>query len=181
MVRRGQAAQSRVERGQVSRARHELTGAPWAPKNEETLAQLRGQRPQEQIKEIPRAVLEFQPDHPLNMNRKIFHDCLRGAPSGVASGPGGCTNEMLRGCLDDEETISLLFETAEDFARGQVPPIVCRNLMLATMTALQKRTEASPPEPLSVDSWQRFWHASSATNWKQLALHCSLHCRPGRG
>ena len=29
--RRGAAAQSRVERGQVSRARHELTGAPLAP------------------------------------------------------------------------------------------------------------------------------------------------------
>ena len=139
MVRRGQAAQSRVERGQVSRARHELTGAPLALKNEETLAQLRRQRPQEQIKEIPRAVSEFQPDHPLNMDRKIFFDCLRGAPSGVASGPGGCTNEMLRVCLDDQETVSLLFEAAEDFARGQVPPVVCRSLMLATMTTLQKR------------------------------------------
>ena len=134
MVRRGQAAQSRVERGQVSRARHELTGAPLAPKNEETLAQLRRQRPQEQIKEIPRAV-SFQPDHLLNMDRKIFLDCFRGAPSGVASGPG-CTNEMLRVCLDDQETVSLLFEV--DFARGQ-PPVVCRSLMLATMTAFQKR------------------------------------------
>ena len=33
----------------------------------------------------------------------------------------------------------LLFEAAEDFARGQVPSVVCRSLMLATMTALQKR------------------------------------------
>ena len=73
------------------------------------------------------------------MDRKIFLDCLRGAPSGVASGPGGRTNEMLRVCLDDQETVSLLFEAAEDFARGQVPPVVCRSLMLATMTALQKR------------------------------------------
>ena len=138
MIRRGEAAQSRVERGQVSRARHELVGAPLAPKNADTLAQLRRQRPQEQLRELPRTVTEFQPERPLNLDRKIFHDCLRGSPSGVASGPGGCTNEMLRVCLDDQETLSLVFEAAQDFARGQVPNVVCRSLMLATMTALQK-------------------------------------------
>ena len=127
MIRRGQAAQSRVERGQVSRARHEFVGAP-----------LPSQRPQEQLRELPRTVTDFQPERPLNLDRKIFHDCLRGSPSGVASGPGGCTNEMLRVCLDDQETLSLVFEAAQDFARGQVPNVVCRSLMLATMTALQK-------------------------------------------
>ena len=45
---------------------------------------------------------------------------------------------MLRVCLDDQETLSLVFEAAQDFARGQVPNVVCRSLMLATMTALQK-------------------------------------------
>ena len=34
---------------------------------------------------------------------------------------------------------------------------------------------------LSVDSLQRSSHASSVTQWKQLALRCSLHCRPGQG
>ena len=63
----------------------------------------------------------------------------RSSPSGVAPGPGRCTNEMWRVCLEDQETLSLLFEAAEDFARGQVPPVVCRSLMLGTMTALQKR------------------------------------------
>ena len=33
----------------------------------------------------------------------------------------------------------VMFEAAEDSARGQVPTVVCRSLMLATMTALQKR------------------------------------------
>ena len=46
--RRG-AAQSRVERGQVSRARQELTGATLAPKTDETLRELQGRRPQEMI------------------------------------------------------------------------------------------------------------------------------------
>ena len=39
--RRGRAAQSRVQQGQVSRARQELTGAPLVPRNEDTLQQLR--------------------------------------------------------------------------------------------------------------------------------------------
>ena len=102
----------------------------------EPLAQLRRQRPQEQLRELSRRVTEFQPERPLNLDKQIFHDCLRGLPSGVASGPGGCTNEMLVVCL--EETLSLVFEAAQDFARGQVPAVVCRSLMLATMTALQK-------------------------------------------
>ena len=115
MIRRGQAAQNRVERGQVSRARHELVGVPLAPKNAETLAQLRRQRQQEQLRELPRTVTEFQPERPLNLDRKIFHDCFRGSPSGVPSVSGGCTNEMLRVCLDDQETLSLVFEAALRF------------------------------------------------------------------
>ena len=137
--RRGQAAQSRIQRGQVSRARQELTGAALAPQNEETLQEMRRQRPEVQVRLIPPAVLEFEPDTPLTMDRKIFHSCLQGTPSGVAPGPGGCTNEMLRTCLDDAETLSLLLQAAEDFARGHVPDDVCRALMLATMTGLQKR------------------------------------------
>ena len=137
--RRGVAVQNRVQRGQVSRAREELTGAALAPKNAETLAELRRQRPQAQIKEIPPEVMEFQPAAPLNLDPKIFHHCLSGAPSGVAPGPGGCTNEMLRVCLDDIETTQLLFRAVEDLARGEVPEAASRPLMLATMTALEKK------------------------------------------
>ena len=51
--RRGKAAQARVQRRQVSRARQELTGAALAPKNEATSRELRARRPQEQLREIP--------------------------------------------------------------------------------------------------------------------------------
>ena len=34
------------------------------------------------------------------------------SPSGSAPGPGGCSNEMLRVCLDDVETLGLLFFSA---------------------------------------------------------------------
>ena len=91
----------------MSCARQELTGAALAPKNGATLGELRHQRPQTQLREIPPA--------------------------------GGCSNEMLRVCLDDPEILSLLCDAAEDFARGEIPDNVTRCLMLATMTALEKR------------------------------------------
>ena len=115
-VRRGLAVQSRVQRGQVSRARHELTGTPLAPKTEATLQDMQSWR----------------------FDVKLFVKCLRTAPSGSAPGPGGCTNEMLRVCLDDVETLALLVSAAEDFARAETPDVT-RSFMLATMTALQKK------------------------------------------
>ena len=60
-MRRAQAAHSRIQRGQVSRARQELTGAALAPKNGATLGELRHQRPQTQLREILPVVLEAQP------------------------------------------------------------------------------------------------------------------------
>ena len=49
-------------RGQVSRARHELTGAPLAPKNATTLEELQSKRLVEQASPIPQAVLDFVPE-----------------------------------------------------------------------------------------------------------------------
>ena len=58
-ARRGAAGQSRVQRGQVSRGRHELTMAPWAPRNNVTLEGFRRQRPQDQQSAITKVVLGF--------------------------------------------------------------------------------------------------------------------------
>ena len=52
-IRRRQTAQSRVQRGQVSRARQALIGASLAPRNSETLDALQNRRPQERISVIP--------------------------------------------------------------------------------------------------------------------------------
>ena len=49
-----------------------------------------------------------------------------GKPSGCSPGPGRCTNEMLRVCLDDHELFQLLFSASEDFARGTGPSTVGR-------------------------------------------------------
>ena len=127
-VRKGQAALSRVRRGQLSRARQELTGAALAPKTLDTLAQLQGRRPQEREMEIPAEV----------MDHALFTKCLQSAPSGCAPDPGGCSNEMLRVCLDDCEVFQLLFRAAEDCASASMPESASKAFMSATMTALQK-------------------------------------------
>ena len=126
--RRGKAAQARVQRGQVSRARQELTGAALAPKNEATLQELRARRPQEQVQPIPQKVLDFMPIAEVNLNAKLFTTCLREAPSGSSPGPGVCTNEMLKVCLDN----------TEHCARSPVPDCIFKEFTMATMTALQK-------------------------------------------
>ena len=87
--RRALAAQSRVQRGQVSRARQELTGAALAPRNATTLEALQGRRPQDPVSAIPREVLDFQPASPLQLDSKAFAKCLREAPAGCSPGPGG--------------------------------------------------------------------------------------------
>ena len=136
--RRGLAAQEKVKRGQVSRARQALVGAALSPKTEETLEELRRRRPQAALRQIPQEVMDYAPDSPLAMDMKIFAKCLRTAPAGSSAGPGGCSNEMLKVCLDDEETCQLLFLAAEDFARGTAPN-VSQCFMLANLTALQKK------------------------------------------
>ena len=62
------------------------------------------------------------------MDFVLFTKCLQSAPSGVSAGPGGCTNEMLRVCLDDTEVLQLLFRAAEDFARTNVPESVSKSV-----------------------------------------------------
>ena len=107
-ARRGKAAQNRVQMGQVSRARQELTGASVAPRNAATLEELRRRRPQQRRANIPEEVTNFVPEDELVLESKLFAVCLRSAPSGSAPGPGGCTNEILRVCLDDKETLLML-------------------------------------------------------------------------
>ena len=122
----------------MSRARQELGGAVLAPKTLETLAELQNRKPQEQVREIPVEVLASNPT-PVNLDGAMFTKCLASAPSGSAPGPGGCTYEMFKLCLDDAETSLLLFRAAEDLARAQAPDCITRAFMCATMTAFQKQ------------------------------------------
>ena len=102
----------------------------------ETLAELQGRRPQVRVVDIPQEVIDFVPDRPVELDMKLSTKCLQSAPSGCSPGPGGCTNEMLRLCLDDPELVQLLFKAAEVCARARMPDTVMKAFMSATMTAL---------------------------------------------
>ena len=73
-VKRGMAAQSKIQRGQVSRGRQALTGAELAPKTEETFQLLQGRRPQAQIRAISDEAMQFAPEHPVQLeaSRQVF-------------------------------------------------------------------------------------------------------------
>ena len=96
--RPGVAARNRVQRGQVFRARHELTGAAFAPEIAKSVAELRRRRRQAEKKEIPPDMMEFQPAAPLNLDPKIFHSCLSEAPPGVAPSPGAVSSQLATVC-----------------------------------------------------------------------------------
>ena len=72
------------------------------------------------------------------MDAKLFAECLRSALSGCSPGPGGCSNEISKVCLDDHEGLKLLLSATEDFAKAAVPDSVFKAFMVARMTALQK-------------------------------------------
>ena len=155
-------------------ATQELVGSPLAPKNEETLRELLERRPQVATREIPREVLDFSPPAPLELNFKLFSNCLRSAPAGSSPGPGGCTNEMLKVCLDDQETLQLLFCAADEFARGDVPRGVGHCFTLATLTALQKDGGVR-----GIATGTTFRRSKSASRSKQRVLHSSSRCPLG--
>jgi hypothetical protein len=99
---------------------------------------MQSKRPAEARTPLPQDVLDFQPPAPLLLDNKLFLECLRTAPRGSEPGPGGCTYEMLRTLLDDEDALEELFDAAQCLARGDVPPPVAEALVAARLTALQK-------------------------------------------
>ena len=128
---------SRVERGQVSRARQELTGAALAPKTADTLGELQEKRPVSPVRRS-HPLFSNTPERPVDLDADLFQ-CLPSASSGAAPGPRGCTKEMLKVCLDDREVLQFLFRIAEDAARVEMQESVGRAFMSTTMTALQKK------------------------------------------
>ena len=121
MELRGHAAMAKIQAGQVSRAHHVLTGAPLAPRTEETFNLLLGRILQEQVRPIPEAVFRVRPEEQVKLKKSVFSKCLQEAISGSSPGPGLCSNEILRVCLEDGELLSLLHFAAQDLARGEVP------------------------------------------------------------
>ena len=69
---KARAACQEVRVGEVSRARQCLTGACLAPKCEEPFRELQAWRLQFQRRELPPEVLEFEPETPVELDRRAF-------------------------------------------------------------------------------------------------------------
>ena len=98
-----------------------MTGATVAPGTDETFRALQSSRPQEVQRAIPRAVMEWEPESPVQIDRKIFMKSLKTAPKGSSPGPGGYTYEHLRVLLDEVATFDLLLEAASSLAQAKLP------------------------------------------------------------
>ena len=134
--KKARMACQKVRIGEVSRAC--LTGASVAPGTDDTFRELQDRRPQVQRRELPREVLEFVPERPVDLDRKTFFDSLRSAPLGSSAGLGGCTYEHLKLMLDDTDSQELLLATCSLLAQGKVPAVIGTALMGARLTALTK-------------------------------------------
>ena len=135
--RRALAAFRKVQAGEVTRARQCLTGASVAPGTDETFRALQS-RPQEVQRAIPRAVVEWEPESPVQIDMKIFLQSLRTAPKGFSPRPGGFTCEHLRVLLDVVATFDLLLEAASSLAQANLPVEIATALTGAHLTALTK-------------------------------------------
>ena len=135
---RAEAACRKVQLGEVSRARQCLTGAALAPGTDATFTEMQSKRPQEVLRRILGAVLDFVPESPPEVDRKIFLKNLKSAPREASPGPGGCTYEHLRVVLDDPDTLDLLSEGVTSLAQASVPEEITVALLGARLTALAK-------------------------------------------
>ena len=97
--RKAERAQMLVMMGVVSSGRRALEGAPLAPGNDATLAQLR-RRPQEPREPLPQEITGRRAESPFSLDHSLFMQNLRCARRGAAAGPSGVTAEHLKPILD---------------------------------------------------------------------------------
>ena len=119
-------------------ARQCLTGACLAPKCEESFRELQARRPQFQRRELPPEVLEFEPQTPVELDRKTFFDSLRSSPAALPADQGVCTYEHLKLLLDDSDATDLFVAVCNRIAQGKVPEEVREAFTSARITALSK-------------------------------------------
>ena len=120
-----------VRKGEVSRARHLLTGSALAPGDAGTWAALAdpSKRPDRPRVPIPPDLLAFEPEHTASLSTSVVAQTLREARRGAAPGLSGARPEHF---------LELLAYAASALAKARVPPVVSAALALARMTALRK-------------------------------------------
>ena len=136
---------AQVRRGELSRARQTLTGAPLAPSNADMLRLLSDpdKRPPHPRHPIPDDVVRFRAANPLRLKAAELGEALRTAKRGSAAGLSGASVEHYRLLLEDEEALDLLAHAASLLANADAPADVLRALALSRLTALSKPGGAS--------------------------------------
>ncbi|CAK0830299.1 unnamed protein product, partial [Prorocentrum cordatum] len=139
-----------VRAGGLSKARQLLASRGLAPGTAETLAELRdpARRPPRPAADLPPAARAFQPTRPVELDRRIWTDCVRSAPKGSSSSLSGASFELLKLALDEDETLELQAAVAERYARAEIPASVARALGTGRMTALLKAHDRGLQEAL---------------------------------
>ena len=95
-------------------------------------------RPPQAYGPLPSALLDFELDAPVALDRAALLTNLRRARKGSAPGPRECTAEM-----DDEEATLVFVDVATLLARAQVPPQVVAAIALGRMIAVRKPSGGS--------------------------------------
>ena len=171
----GRTTASRAGGWQVSRARHELTCVVLAPQNDETFGELRGRRAQERESPIPQSA-GFRSSVTVILDSSKFAKCFQTAPTGSSLGPGGCTNEILKVCLEDTERFELLTSAAENLVRAIVPRDVSVCSVLISIIVLPKRRRGVRGIAIGTSFRRLLASASSPRRWKQFARLFSFPC-----
>ena len=129
----------RIKDGQLTRARQELCAQSLAPGTAATLnALLDPTRRPPELQRFNEEVLTSQPAVPIQLDAKIFSDCLRTAPKGSSGALSGTRYEFLKLAFDDAATLASLTHIAQIMARAQIPPEVATALSTGALTAIQK-------------------------------------------
>ena len=130
---------AQVRRGELSRARQTLTGAPLAPSNADALRLLSDpdKHPPHPRHPIPDDVVRFCAANPLCLKAAELGEALRTAKRGSAAGLSGSV-EHYRLLLEDEEALDLLAHAASLLTNADALADVLRALALSRLTALSK-------------------------------------------
>ena len=121
--RKAERAQMLVMMGEASSGRRALEGAPFAPGNDATLAQLR-RRAREPREPLHPEITGRRAESPFSLDHNLFTQNLRGV-----------TAAHLKPILDSARDAELLCQAAELMTRAPIPEEVLRAIRMGRMTA----------------------------------------------
>ena len=142
---RADRAQTLIQMGELSAARHALEGDPVAPGSDATLNALEDpERRPRQPREPLADDLSEQRGPAFSLDPDLFAKNVRNARRGAAGGPSGMTADHLRMILESEADTAKFWRLAQDLARAAIPEKILDVIRLERLTALAKPSGGHP-------------------------------------